>query len=151
MIIATSFSSTAGRWRKLLITYAIFKCFVYSSVVILGAILPVRFLVSFELLVLVSSPSVVLLMLINILQYKRYKQKSELAMIGTWLWLGLTIGFYFLYYLPGITETLYQKGIWFSANDVLHLGLIGWMLYIRFVMSPKISDLKTFGNHLGQN
>jgi len=142
MMIATSFSSTAGKWRKSLITYTILKCFVYSSIIILGAILPLRFLVSFELLVIVSVPTVVLLLVLNFMRYKKYKQKSELALIGTWLWLGLTIGFYFLYYLLGITEKLYHKGLWFSANDVLHLGLIGWMLYIRFVMSPKLSDLK---------
>jgi hypothetical protein len=145
MMIATSFSSTSGKRRKSLITYVILKCFVYSSVIILGALLPIRFLVSFELLVIVSAPAIALLLLINFARYKKYKQKSDLALIGNWLLLGLTIGFYFLYYMLGLTEKLYQKGVWFSANDVLHIGLIGWMLYIWFVISPKLSDLKTSG------
>jgi hypothetical protein len=42
----------------------------------------------------------------------------------------VTIVAYFLYYVLGISETLWARGIWFTKNDVLHIGLIVWMVYI---------------------
>ncbi len=38
---------------------------------------------------------------------------------------------YFIYFFSGINEFMYSNyNIWFSANDILHIGLIGWMYYI---------------------
>jgi len=61
--------------------------------------------------------------------------------LGTWLSLGAMIGLYFLYYLLGITSRLWAQGSWFSENDVLHLGLIAWMVHIGRVVLPQVRDL----------
>jgi hypothetical protein len=61
--------------------------------------------------------------------------------VGTWLWLGLTVGAYYLYLVLGVTQALRTRGIWFSENDVLHVGLIAWMLFIAFVVAPRLSDM----------
>ena len=65
----------------------------------------------------------------------------DLVLLGTWTWLILTIGAYFLYYLSGLSQKLWAQGIWFTENDVLHIGLIIWMLYIVGMVSSQIVDL----------
>jgi hypothetical protein len=65
----------------------------------------------------------------------------DLALVGTWLWLGLAVGAYYLYLVLGVTQALWTRGIWFSENDVLHVGLIVWMLFIAVVVAPRLSDM----------
>jgi hypothetical protein len=65
----------------------------------------------------------------------------DLVLSGTWIWLILTIGAYFLYYILGIAQNLWLEGIWFTENDVLHIGLILWMIYIAGMVSRQVVDL----------
>jgi len=34
-----------------------------------------------------------------------------------------------------------RQGFYFSENDVLHIGMIGWMLYFMRVVSKNVRDL----------
>jgi O-antigen ligase len=34
---------------------------------------------------------------------------------------------YLAYYSAGITESLWSTGVYFSANDVLHVGMVIWL------------------------
>jgi hypothetical protein len=55
--------------------------------------------------------------------------------------LGVTLGAYLLYLVLDITAELWTQGVWFSENDVLHSGLIGWMLYIALVVAKRVVDV----------
>ena len=140
MVIAGAWSCSVGKGRKALIAYALTNAATYLVVVLFGVFLPAKFLISFELLLIVSTPGILALFVLNLLRYIKFKNSMDLVMLGAWVWLGITIVAYFLYYISGLTQILWVKGIWFSENDVLHIGLILWMLYLAFIVAPLVSD-----------
>jgi len=141
IMAAVAYSSAEGKLRKLLLGYAVFNAVVYTIIVLIGAFIPVKFLISFEFLLLVSAPSILAFFVINGRRYVRQKKRLDLTLLGTWLMLGLIIGAYFLYFISGLTGKLWEGGFWFSENDVLHIGLILWMLYIAIFLAPKTKDI----------
>ena len=130
ILVAQAYSSTAGKWRKPLILYAAANQALYTLALAVGSLQPRQFLISFELLLAFAAPSVVLFLIQNGQRWLRHRQKMDLALLVVWVWLVLTIAAYFLYYLFGLTARLWSQGLWFSENDVLHIGLIIWMLFI---------------------
>ena len=141
MMLAVAYSTTEGKLRTILLLYAIFNAVLYFIAVIVGAFIPVKFLISFELLLVVAAPSIIAFFVINGWRYARQKQLIDLVYLGTWIWLGITIAAYFLYLISGNTGSLWAKGVWFSENDVLHIGLVLWMLYIVFILAPRVKDI----------
>lgn len=140
MTLAVAYSSTTGKLRNALSIYAIINAVAYFIVVMIGAFTPIKSLISFELLLVVSAPGIIVFFVINGWRYYKHKLNLDLVLLGTWIWLGITIAAYFLYLISGNTESLWLKGFWFSANDVLHIGLIIWMLYIAFALAPQVKD-----------
>lgn len=141
IMAAVAYSSATGNLRKLLLGYSVINAAVYTVLVLIGAFIPVKFLISFEFLLLVSAPSILAFFVINAKRYASQKDPLDLTLLKTWLTLGLVIGAYFLYFISGLTGMLWEQGFWFSENDVLHIGLILWMLYIAFVLAPQSKDL----------
>lgn len=141
IMLAVAYSSTTGKLRKALSVYAIANAIVYFIIVMIGTFIPVKFLISFELLLVVAAPSIIAFFVINGWRYSKYKLRPDLLLLGTWIWLGITIAAYFLYLISGNTAALWSKGLWFSENDVLHISLIIWMLYIWLFVAPKTVDI----------
>ncbi len=56
----------------------------------------------------------------------------------TRIWLGVVFAVYSLYSALGISKTLWSRGIWFSENDLLHIGLISWMGYIGLYVARQV-------------
>lgn len=123
--------------------YAFLTFSIYILILVIGSLIPVRFLISFELLVLFLTPTFLLFFIYNLSQYIRTKDKMALILVGTWISLGIIVIVYYSYYLSGITELLWERGIWFSANDVLHIGLILWMIYIGRMIPNTLSNNKS--------
>lgn len=140
MLLAGTYSCTAGKWRRALSLYALLNAALYAVVVLVGALLPYKFLISFELLLLVAAPGVLCLFALSAWRYYRLRDAMDLALLGTWLWLGLTLAAYFVYLVSGLTEELWARGTWFSENDVLHIGLIAWMAYLGLVVRRQVMD-----------
>lgn len=140
MLLAQAHSCANGKWRRLLTLYAFINIAAYLIAVLIGTFVPIQFLVSFELLLIVSAPNIVIFIIQNGWRYYKFKRGKDIALLGTWAWLVLTIGAYFLYRISGLTHRLWAQKIWFSENDVLHIGLIIWMAYIAVVVSPRVED-----------
>lgn len=146
MMLAVAFSSTTGRLRQGLSVYALVNAVIYFILVLIGVFSPVKALISFEFLLAVGAPSFLVFFAINLRRYAKSKSSLDLALIGAWLWMAVTIAAYFLYFLSGWTDALWAKGQWFSENDVLHLCLILWMLYLAFIVAPRMRDLPASGS-----
>jgi hypothetical protein len=145
MLISGAYSSWKGKYRQVLVYIAVSKFTVYCILVIIGILTLNEFLISFELLLIVTTPNILFLFILNGWRYLKSRNRMDFALAVTWIWLGGVIGIYFLYLVLGITEDIWEQGIWFSENDVLHIGLISWMLYIgtkvaKLVIDSPISD-----------
>jgi len=142
-VIAASvaFSSAKGILRKGILSYSILNTIVYLALVLTGAFIPNYFMTSFECMVLFVGPTFVFLLIINIRRYLREKRKIDFGLALGWLCMFLTVLAYFLFYLSGIAAQLWKNGIWFNANDVLHIALILWIAYYLFCINPYIEDV----------
>jgi hypothetical protein len=141
MLLGVGHTSAVGKLREAMTVYAFANTAVYLAVILFGVFLPVKFLISFELMLIFLAPSILYLFFLSIGRYRKDKKPIDRGLIITWLWLGLTMVAYYTYLLLGFTEQLWQQGIWFSENDVLHVGLISWMVFIRLRLVNKIEDL----------
>ncbi len=137
---SVAYSCARGRGRKALIAYAGVNAAVYLCVVLAGAFIPNALMVSFELMLAFTAPAFLVLFTVSALRYRRLREGMDRALMIAWSSLGLVTGVYFFYLVMGWTEQLWARGIWFCANDVLHIGLIAWMLYMGAVLPGRLKD-----------
>ena len=145
MMVAQGYSCIHETKRKVLFYYAITNFILYTCTATLGSIIPVRFLITFELMLLFLLPNILMFFFLN--SWRVYKQRQsenrmDKALVIVWIALGIIMGSYFLYLSLDITSVLWDQGIWFSENDILHIGLILWIIYIRGIVSRYVIDLR---------
>lgn len=142
MLVAVAYSCTEGSLQMILSAYALVNAVVYVIFTFVGGIVPVKSLITFNLMVRVSTPIFLLLFILNGWRYYMLKDPMDLAFLGTWILLLLTMAAYWLYDDLEITQKLWArgKGIWFSQNDVLHICLIFWVIYIAAVVANRVKD-----------
>ena len=140
--VAMAYSCTEGMLQTVLLVYALFSAVVYVILTFIGGIIPIKSLVTFERMVWVSTPPFMVMFIVNIWRYYALGTAMDLALVGAWLLLLLTMTAYLLYDTLDITPRLWAKGkgIWFSQNDVLHIGLILWMIYVATVVTERVQD-----------
>ena len=143
LLVAVAHSTVRGNALKLAKVYAAANMLIYLAVSLTGAFIPSWFMVSFELMMLFCFPGLVAAFVLNLRGYRREKDPMNRNLVITWLFLLLVMIAYYAYLLSGIAEQLWADGTWFSANDVLHIGLILWMLYIAFAVKNRLRDRKT--------
>ena len=65
MMLAQAYTCTVGRWRRALLVYAALNAAVYVVIVLIGTLIPVKFLISFELLILFAAPTVLIFFILE--------------------------------------------------------------------------------------
>lgn len=144
MMTAQAYSCVSKNNKKFLFYYASANMTIYSIIILVGSFIPVRFLISFELMLLFLAPSILFFLVLNSWRYFKYNQldkyQMDKAMIVVWISLAFIMASYYLYLTLDITNVLWEKGIWFSENDILHIGLILWMVYIRRTVVNCVKD-----------
>jgi hypothetical protein len=142
LLVAIAYSCTKGTLQMVLLRYALVTAVVYIILAFIGGMIPVKSLITFELMVWVSTPIFLIILIINGWRYYIFSTPMDLALLGAWVLLLFTMAAYWLYDNLAITPKLWAngKGIWFSQNDVLHIGLILWMIYIATVVANRVND-----------
>lgn len=128
--------------RNWLSMYAKIALGVYTLLLLIGSMFEVYLLLSYELFTAFFMPIFLVLFVININNYRKKHEEIDRKFIILWiLFLGVNLSYY-VYYLPGFTESLYSNtGIWFSANDVLHIGLIIWFVYFNLNLVIPLKEI----------
>ena len=139
-LIAIAFSKDLfdKMWLSL---YAKIALVLYTVLLLIGSIFEIYILVSYELFTIFFMPIFLVLFIINLKNYQKDKKEIDKSFIILWLFFLVVNVAYYAYYLAGFTESLYNKtNIWFSANDVLHVGLILWFIFFNYKLVEKISQ-----------
>ncbi len=137
----------SDRWIFSAKVFSVTLSVAYAIVLAVGVTQNNQFLLSFELMLLFSTPLYVLILFANGIQYFQTGNRHIAKLALTWLMLFGVLIAYFSYMMLGFTEILWAHNIWFSENDVLHVGMILWLLYIHFALSDSIQDNLIEKNH----
>lgn len=145
MLIAISYACTRSPTRTWLVSYAIINAVAYLVVATFGVALPSKPLLSFELLMLFALPGLVAVFLLAMIRYRETRDPMYKAILWAAILLVVVQIAYFGYYAAGITAILWDsgQGFYFSENDVLHVGMILWLIYAVFVVGRYLRDLDT--------
>ena len=146
MVAAVAHAAAEGKSRRFLKGYALVHASLYTTVVLVGAILPMRFLISYEGFMAMNLVNFLLMFGFSVSHSRRFHDRLNRDF--AWLWvgfLGVNLG-YFAWLFSGIPESLYARyGVWFNANDVLHLLLLVWMAAVFLRMGGELQDAETAG------
>jgi hypothetical protein len=137
LLVAIAYSCTKGMLQTVLLGYALLSAAVYVNLTFIGGIVPIKSLITFELM-----PPFLVMFILSAWRYYALGTAMDLALVGAWALLLLTMTAYLLYDKLDMTPRLWAKGkgVWFSQNDVLHIGLILWMIYIATVVAERVQD-----------
>lgn len=141
MLAAVAYSCAEGTLRTIIFYYSGIASIVFSVLVFAGAFVPLKTLITFEFMVLFSTPGFLFTIGLNGWRYYQHGDTMDLAFLITWISLIIVGLSYYLYYKLDFTKKLWSKKIWFSENDVLHITLIAWIIYIWGHASFFIKDL----------
>ncbi|TCS38870.1 hypothetical protein [Reinekea marinisedimentorum] len=139
MLVAVVYSCLPSA-VNIAVAVAILVSVVYAVVVLYGAFKPVKELITYELMVKFCTPFIYFFILLNGWRLVQYGLPLDAALLGVWFGLIITDRLYWWYYNAGLTGKLWAKGRWFSENDVLHVALVVWVIYIAVVLVPLVED-----------
>jgi len=140
ILVAVAYSVLERSKIKFVKAYAFLNSSIYLATVLAGSFIPVKFLITFEMMLLFCIPGLAGVFVISSKNYFKHRDKLGISLFAACFILLFVMIFYYAYLLAGFTEILWRKGIWFSANDVLHIGLIIWMLFLSTALFRNLKD-----------
>jgi hypothetical protein len=142
MLVAVAYSCADGPLREALLVYAMVSSVLYVILTFVGGVVPIKSLITFNFMVWVSSPILLIFFILNSWRYYIFRDPMDLALLGTWVLLLLISAAYSIYDDLDITNKFWARGegFWFSQNDVLHVGLIFWVIYIGAIVAGYVKD-----------
>ena len=90
---------------------------------------------------LAAAPAIVLALILTGRGFCERRDRLSLAPLRTWGGFVMVIVAYILALAMGITQKLWTEGIWFTENDVLHVGMILWILHIAAVLPKSVTEV----------
>ena len=140
ILIAVAVSYTLPPWRKILTWYAVLNATAHFAITAAGAAIPVKFMISYEMLMLFSVPNLIIFFILCGCSYAKRRLPMDRALMRAGVWLVLTTAVYYIYFMLGVTQFLWARGVWFSDNDVLHLFMIAWAVYVPVAVVKTVRD-----------
>lgn len=141
MLVGVAYSTLSPSGIQISLYVASLVSVAYVLFIAYGAFKPVKSFITFEMMCWWCTPFIVFMTLLNLWGFWQTGAALQLSLVGVWFGLYLTMYLYWLYYRADLTAKLWQKKRWFSENDVLHVALIIWIVYLAWVVEPLILDL----------
>ncbi len=145
--IAVAYSVLSHKARYFWTSYALTSTLIYIGVASFGTISANRFLISFEMMIIFVLAGFLAIAAYSLWQYRQNKNPLIKKILKVGILLISVIVFYFIGLVSGYAEVLWEKGIWFNANDLLHVLLFGWVLYSYNALHKTLTDAPT--NYVG--
>jgi len=141
LVAATGYSSLSPIGSKRLSQFAVIDSVLYSVYMLIGAIVPIKFLVSYEGFVVFIGVNFIVMLILNIRHYLKFRDSLNRNLIAIWIGFSLVNISYFVFLFAGFSTELYTNyGIWFNQNDVLHISLTLWTLMVFFLLKNQLID-----------
>lgn len=137
MVVAVAYALASERARRAITVYAVLNLIAYVAVTVAGVVLPSAFLLSFDLLLLFAVPALVIA---TVLAIRRWQEPLARRILWVLVLLVLVQVAYLVYVALGITESLWASGIYVSANDGLHVGMVAWLAITAGALGPALRD-----------
>jgi hypothetical protein len=131
MAYAVSIKSLSKKYIDTYLVIISIGFIVYTLTLVLGTIFELKLWITYEWFLMFFLLFFISFFVINLKNNKVNPNILDKKLIYVWIIMLIVNIIYFIYFYSGIPEILYdQYNLWFSANDVLHVGLIFWMYYI---------------------
>ncbi|MBM4236308.1 MAG: hypothetical protein FJ152_07545 [Firmicutes bacterium] len=138
--IAAAYAVLSVMARLFWTAYALGSTLIYSGVATFGIISANRFLISFEMMIIFVLAGFLAIAANLSWQYRKTKNPLIMKILKVGVLLIAVIVIYFIGLTSGYAALLWARGIWFNANDLLHVLLFGWVLYSYNMLHDTLRD-----------
>ena len=121
--------------QKFWMFYAVISSFVYMAIAVIGTVSSNRFLISFEFMVAFIGTGMGIISIQCLARYFIEKDSKTAKIVAIGAGMAATIALYFLALTSNFADALWERGIWFNANDVLHVLMIIWVLAVYWILA----------------